>query len=39
MKQFIASTLLAITLLTSGLVVTQHNMVSTAYADEGGGSD
>ena len=39
MKQFIVSVLLAIALLTSGMVVTQYSMVGTAYADGGGGSD
>lgn len=33
MKRLIASVLLAIALLTSGVVVTQYNMVGTAYAD------
>ncbi len=35
MKRFIASVVLAIALLTSGVVVTQYSMVSTAYADGG----
>jgi hypothetical protein len=39
MKRFIASVLLAVALLTSGLAVTQYDMVGTAYADGGGGSD
>ena len=39
MKRFVASMLLAIALLTSGLVVTQYDMVGTAYADDGAGSD
>ena len=39
MKRFIASTLLAIALLTAGLVVTRYDMVRTACAEEGGGSD
>jgi hypothetical protein len=38
MKRVIVSVLLAIALLTSGVVVTQYGMVGTAYADEGGGS-
>jgi len=33
MKRLIASVVLAIALLTSGVVVTQHSMVGTAYAD------
>jgi hypothetical protein len=33
MKRLIATVLLAIALLTSGLVVTQYSMVGTAYAD------
>ena len=37
MKRLIASVLLAIALLTSGLVVTQYSMVGTAYADDGAG--
>ena len=37
MKRFVASVLLAIALLTSGVVVTQSSMVGTAYADDGGG--
>ena len=37
MKRFVASVLLAIALLTSGVVVTQHSMVGTAYADDGAG--
>ena len=37
MKRLIASVLLAIALLTSGVVVTQYSMVGTAYADDGGG--
>ena len=37
MKRFIASVLLAIALLTSGVVVTQYGMVGTACADDGGG--
>ena len=36
MKRFMASVLLAIALLTSGVVVTQYSMVGTAYADESG---
>ena len=36
MKKLIVSVLLAIALLTSGMVVTQYNMVGTAYADSGG---
>ena len=39
MKRFIVSTLLALALLTAGLVGMQHDMVSTAYAEDGGGSD
>ena len=35
MKRFIASVVLAIALLTSGVVATQYNMVGTAYADGG----
>jgi hypothetical protein len=37
MKRLIASVVLAIALLTSGVVVTQYSMVGTAQADEGGG--
>jgi hypothetical protein len=37
MKRLIASVLLAIALLTSGVVVTQYSMVGTAYADDGDG--
>ena len=33
MKRFVASVVLAIALLTSGVVVTQYSMVGTAYAD------
>ena len=36
MKRLIVSVILAITLLTSGVVVTQYSMVSTAQADSGG---
>jgi hypothetical protein len=37
MKRFVASVLLALALLTSGLVVTQYGMVGTAYAEDGDG--
>ena len=37
MKRLIASVVLAIALLTSGAVVPQSSLVSTAYADCGGG--
>jgi len=37
MKRLIASVVLAIALLTSGMVVTQYSMVGTVYADDGGG--
>jgi hypothetical protein len=37
MKRFVVSVLLAIALLTSGVVVTQYGMVGTAYADDSGG--
>jgi hypothetical protein len=37
MKRFIASVVLAIALLTSGVVVTQQSLVDTAYAAGGGG--
>ena len=37
MKRLIASVVLAIALLTSGAVVTQHSMVGTAYANGGAG--
>lgn len=37
MKRLIASIVLAIALLTSGMVVTQSSMVGTAYADDGAG--
>ena len=37
MKRLIVSVVLAIALLTSGVVVTQSSMVGTAYAD--GGAD
>jgi hypothetical protein len=33
MKRFIASVVLAIALLTSGVVVAQSSLVGTAYAD------
>ena len=36
MKRLIASVVLAIALLTSGMVVTQSNLVGTAYAEDGG---
>ncbi len=36
MKRFLVSVILAIALLTSGVVVTQYSMVGTVYAD---GSD
>ena len=39
MKRLIASVVLAIALLTSGVVVTQYNMIGTAYADDGCGGD
>ena len=35
MKRFIASVVLAIALLTSGVAVTQYSMVGTAYANGG----
>ena len=37
MKRFVASVLIAIALLTSGVVVTQYGMVGTAYAEGDGG--
>ena len=37
MKRFIVSVVLAIALLTSGVVVTQDPMVGVAYADGDGG--
>ena len=39
MKRFVASVVLAIVLLTSGVVVTQYSMVGTAYAEDGGGGE
>ena len=39
MKRFMASVVLAIVLLTSGVVVTQYNMVGTAYADGDSGAE
>ena len=36
MKRLIASVVLAIALLTSGAVVSQSNLVGTAYAEDGG---
>lgn len=39
MKRVIASVLLAVALLTSGIVITQYSMGGTAYADEDGGDD
>jgi hypothetical protein len=39
MKRLIASVVLAIALLTSGMVATQYGLVGTAYADSGGGGD
>ena len=38
MKRIIAAVVLAIALLISGVMVTQFNMVGTAYADDDGGS-
>ena len=37
MKRLITSVVLAVALLTSGLVVTHTGMVGMAYADDGGG--
>ena len=37
MKRIITSVLLALALLTSGVLVTQYDMVGTAYADGDGG--
>ena len=37
MKRFVASVVLAITLLTSGAVVSQAGLIGTAYANDGGG--
>jgi hypothetical protein len=37
MKRLIASVVVAIALLTSGVVVTQSTLVGTAYACDGGG--
>ena len=37
MKRLITSIVLAVALLTSGLVVTHTGMLGMAYADEGGG--
>ena len=37
MKRIITSLLLALALLTSGVLVTQYDMVGTAYADGDGG--
>lgn len=37
MKRFIASIMLAIALLTAGVLVTQFDMLGTAYADGDGG--
>jgi hypothetical protein len=39
MKRFMVSVLLAITLLTSGMAVTQYSMVGTAYADGDAGAE
>ena len=36
MKRLVVTIALAIALLTSGAVVTQHSMVGTAYANGGG---
>ena len=36
MKRFLASVVVALALLTSGVVVTQYHMVGTAYADDSG---
>jgi len=36
MKRLVATIVLAIALLTSGMAVTQSSLVGTAYADEGG---
>ena len=35
MKRLIASVVLVVALLTSGVVVTQSSLVGTAYADDG----
>jgi hypothetical protein len=37
MKRLIASVVVAIALLTSGVVITQSSLVGTAYADGGSG--
>jgi len=37
MKRLIASVVLAIALLTSGVVVSQYSMIGTAYADDAAG--
>ena len=37
MKRLITSVVLAVALLTSGLVVTHTGMLGMAYADDGGG--
>ena len=37
MKRIITSVLLALALLASGVLVTQYDMVGTAYADGDGG--
>jgi len=39
MKRLVASVILAVALLASGVVVTQSGLVGIAYADDGGGSD
>ena len=36
MKRIIATVVLAVALLTSGVVVTQFSMVGAAYADDSG---
>ena len=36
MKRLIASVVVVVALLTSGVVVTQPRLVGTAYADSGG---
>ena len=39
MKRLMASVVLAIALLISGVVVTQYSIVGTAYADSDGGAE
>lgn len=39
MQRLIASLVLTVALLTSGMVLNHHSLVGSAYADDGGGGD